>query len=248
MNKTFALGALSGVAALGLAAPIAVHLVGAATPDSPSTPVSIVRDVVFGHPPSRVEDIQKMIDRDQAILENIDEIASVVTSATQTRKAALTAALSITDDTQRAEAVKAANDAFHASLKAAVEANPELKDALPFGGKRMGHGFGVMRRGPAPEMLAEKLGMTADELKAALESGKTLEEIVEEKGVELPRFQKFKIRLDGFLEEKLGMSAEELKAELDSGKTIEQIAEEKGVELPARPMMKVRAESTTSAQ
>ncbi len=231
MNKTFTLGALTGVAALALAVPVAVQLTSAATGSSSS-----IADVVFQRPPSSQEDIQAMIDRDEAVLANIDSMVTVFKSATQAHLASLNAAVSLTDDAARQAAVKTANTEFRTTIQTAVEANPALKDALPFGGKMLGHGF--RHRGPAPEMLAEKLGMTPEELKAAVESGKTIEQLAEEKGVELPRLETFKIRLDGFLEEKLGMTAEELKTELESGKTIEQIAEEKGVELPAPPMFR----------
>jgi hypothetical protein len=60
----------------------------------------------------------------------------------------------------------------------------------PFGGTcgGVGGGFGMGGfgyRGTIPSRLAEELGMTLDELSAALAEGKTVAEIAEEQGVEL---------------------------------------------------------------
>ncbi len=249
MNKKFMLGALSGVSALAIGFPLAAQVAGAQSASGADIPA--IEDRLFARPALTDDQLQKMIAGDQAILDNLDELVSAIRSATQAHKDALTAALSITDEDNRQEAVRAAMDARRDVIKGFMEANPELKDALPFGGER-GHG-----RGPGPEKLAEKLGMTADELKAAIDGGQTIEQIAAEKGIELPARPMMGMmggrgghggHMGGRLAEKLGMTPEALKAELDSGKTIEQIAEEKGVTLPKRPMFKAHFDGAFDAE
>ncbi len=127
-----------------------------------------------------------MIDRDGKFLANADSMLSILKSATQKHKDALTAAAALTDSTARKDAVKKAQDDFRATIQAAIEANPDLKGVMmPFGGMGMGHD-GMMKGGFGKEGIAQKLGMTPDELKAALDSGKTIEQIAQEKGVTLP--------------------------------------------------------------
>lgn len=177
MNKTFALGAVTGISALALAFPVLAQVpAGTATGDD-----------VAGTPPpfemrmrkeATVENVQEMIDRHQAFLDNIDTLVTAQKASTQALIADLQAALALTDDDARQEAVKAAHEEFRASMEATLAEHPELKAVMPFGGK---HGHG-----PKGGMLAEKLGMTPEELKAEIEAGKTIEEIAEEKGVELP--------------------------------------------------------------
>lgn len=240
MNKKFMLGALSGVSALAIGFPVLAQVAGAQTVSG--TDVPAFENRLFVRPALTDEQLQKMIARDQAVLDNLDELASSILSATQAHKDALTAALTIADEDARKEAVRDAEEARRESMKAFMEANPDLKGAMPFGGP---HG-----RGPGPEMLAEKLGMTADELKAELDSGKTIEQIAEEKGVDLPARPMGGHRgaMGGMLAEKLGMTPDELKAELASGKTIEQIAEQKGVTLPERPIFKARFGNAFNAE
>ena len=55
------------------------------------------------------------------------------------------------------------------------------------GGPGDGHGFGF--RGPELEAAAKGLNMTTDELTAALQSGKTLEQLANEAGVDLQDVQ-----------------------------------------------------------
>ncbi len=91
-----------------------------------------------------------------------------------------------------------------------------------------------VNQGQRLERAAEMLGMSAEELQAMIDEGKTIKEIAEELGVELPRRPGQGQRLERAAE-MLGMSAEELQAMIDEGKTIKEIAEELGVELPRRP-------------
>lgn len=231
MKKTFALGALSGVTALVIGFPLVAQIAGAQS--APGASLSTVEDRQFARPPLTDEAIQDMIKGDQALLDSLDEITSTVRTATQAHKDALTAALTISDQESRGDAVRAAMDARRDALKAIIDAHPDLKGAMPFGGRGPGHG-----RGPDPEMLADKLGMSVDDLKSAIEAGQSIEQIAAEKGVELParRMMGGHGRMGGRIADKLGMTADELTAALDSGKTIEQIAEEKGVTLPERPV------------
>lgn len=80
------------------------------------------------------------------------------------------------------------------------------------------------------EALAGKLGMTLEELQAALNSGQTVQELADAAGVELPQ----RVARGGRLAELLGMTPEELKAALDSGQTVQELADAAGVELPRR--------------
>jgi len=89
------------------------------------------------------------------------------------------------------------------------------------------------------EAAAKALGMTTDELTSALESGKTLEQLATEKGVDIETVQDAiraarPLRL-GSVEleaaaKALGMTTDELTAALQGGKTLEQVAADKGVD------------------
>lgn len=206
-NKTFALGAIAGISSVALAVPVLAQISSAqdtgTSTGTTSTTSAIAATTKVGAktwmkrgPDTTVAGIQTRIDHDSAFLTNIDAMIAIQKSATQTHKAALTAALSITDDTQRAAAVKAADEAERSSIETAVQANASLKDLMPFGGMGRpgfggGHG-GMMKRGPGGADLAAKLGMTEAGLKTALEGGKTIEQIATEKGVTLPARPDFK--------------------------------------------------------
>ena len=90
------------------------------------------------------------------------------------------------------------------------------------------------------EAAAKVLGMTADELSTALQSGKTLEQLATEKGVDIQTVREAiqavrPLRL-GSTElaaaaKALGMTNDELTTAIQSGKTLAQIATDKGVDL-----------------
>jgi hypothetical protein len=188
MKKSFTLGAVSGISALAIAFPVIAQIAGAqssAAAVSARKPGFASRPGLHGErAPLSQEDVHAMIEHDNAFLLNVDAFVAIQKEAIQSHRIALEAAADIEDETARNEAVKTAHEAMRATIEAAVEANPELKSAMmPFGHRGPGkHGKGETMRGH----LAEKLGMTEDELKAAIESGKTPEEIAEEKGVTLP--------------------------------------------------------------
>jgi hypothetical protein len=143
---------------------------------------------------------------DGAHLAVMDAMTAAHKTALQARKDALDAAASLADDTARQEAVQKAQETFRSAMesvqqsdamKTAMEAMQESCGGEGFGFKRGGMGMGMgmfgggekgqfQMRGNAPADLAEKLGLTADELQAALESGKTIQQIAEEHGVTLP--------------------------------------------------------------
>jgi len=186
MKNKFMLGAVSGIAALTAAVPLLAQVTNAQTPaDTPSAPDPSL--TAQAKAPLTVEQIQQMITHDDAFLANIDAAVTVQKAATQAHRDALASAATITDDTTRQEAVRKANEAYRTAIQDAIAAHPDLKEALRFG-PMGGHGFGEHgRRGRhGPEDLAQKLGMTVDELKSELDSGKTIEEIAQEKGVDLP--------------------------------------------------------------
>ncbi|RPI90381.1 MAG: hypothetical protein EHM40_18515 [Chloroflexi bacterium] len=113
-----------------------------------------------------------------------------------------------------------------------------LQGPGPGGGERGWMG------GPGLDAAAEVLGMTTDELRTALQSGKTLEQVAEEQGVEFADVQAAMPAARGGDEvrrpmggpgveaaaQALGLTTDELTAALKEGKTLEQVAEEAGVD------------------
>jgi uncharacterized protein YidB (DUF937 family) len=90
------------------------------------------------------------------------------------------------------------------------------------------------------EAAAKALGMTTDELSTALQSGKTLEQLATEKGVDIQTVRDAiqavrplrlgSVELDAAAKA-LGMTSDELTTALQSGKTLDQLATDKGVDL-----------------
>ncbi len=203
MNK-FTLGAIAGATSLALAVPMLVQISSAATGDQTSSAGLKTRPVAT--PPSQAC-VLALVQRDGEFLSTIDAMIAEQKTATQTHKDALTAAAALTDEKARQDAVKKADDALRASMEAARKAQGDPKtqmdalktacgDSMPMmgmggpmggdfhGGPRGGKMGQMMGRGQ--DMLAQKLGMTADELKTALASGKTIQDIAKEKGITLP--------------------------------------------------------------
>ncbi len=88
-----------------------------------------------------------------------------------------------------------------------------LTVAVPFGELADAAGIELPTRGirgRIGEQMAEKLGMSVDELKEALDSGKTIQELADEAGVELPS----RAQIGEKVAEKLGMTVEELQEAL----------------------------------
>lgn len=187
MKNKFLLGAVSGITALTAAVPLLAQVTNAQTPASTPPTSSDPSLTAHANAPLTADQIKDMVTHDDAFLANIDAAVSVEKTAIQAHRYALASAATITDDTTRQEAVQKANEAYRTAIHDAVSAHPDLKEALRFG-LMGGHGFGEHgRRGHhGPEDLAQKLGMTVDELKSELDSGKTIEEIAQEKGVDLP--------------------------------------------------------------
>ena len=116
------------------------------------------------------------------------------------------------------------------------------QDSTPLSGLGDGHGprGGHGLEGAELEAAAKALGMTTDELTSALQSGKTLEQIAADKGVDFQMVQDAiqavrPLRL-GTTEldaaaKALGMTTDELTAALKAGKTLEQVATDKGVDI-----------------
>lgn len=187
--KKFTLGVVAGMSSLALAVPVIAQVAGAASGDEID---------VDSLPIASQECTQAMADMASAHLDVFDQLQSQRKSQMEAHRDALVAAAQITDDEQRAEALKAArkdmrpdgqmqeNETIMAAMEAVRTAcGDTLKFAGGFGGPGFGHGH-MERRMFIKGNLAENLGMTEEELRAELESGKTPEEIAEEKGVELP--------------------------------------------------------------
>lgn len=84
--------------------------------------------------------------------------------------------------------------------------------------------------------IAEKLGMTREELREELSQGKSMMEIARERGVELMFSSRWihEEKRALFLQnmaDRIGIPVEELRQELSSGKSLLDIAEERGVRL-----------------
>jgi hypothetical protein len=190
--KKFTLGVVSGMSSLALAVPVFAQITNAASGDQTSS-------ASFRTTPTQAC-VQAMANLEGAQLSNIDAEAAARKSAMQAHRDALVAAASITDDTQRAAALKAAEEALRTAMKPAQGTQSDaVKTAMDavrtacgntmmpmrgFGGP--GGGAMFERKMFDPTALATKLGMTADELKTELDSGKTLQDIATEKGVTLP--------------------------------------------------------------
>lgn len=92
---------------------------------------------------------------------------------------------------EQKEAFKAAFESGDEDAIKALKEELGLKDHKAFGknggthGKHSGKGNWSFDKGEYLAKFAEKLGMTEDGLQAALDSGKTIQEIAEEQGVEL---------------------------------------------------------------
>jgi hypothetical protein len=169
--KSFPLGVVAGLGTAAVAIPL---FVGAASSDA-----VIGTDRMM--PSLTQEHVQSMVQRDQAVLTNIDAAIAVQKDAIRARMSALTSAAAMTDDTQRQQAVKAAHDAYHTTIQDALAANPDLEAALHLGGFGGKHGG---RHGPGH--LAAKLNLTQAELKAKLDAGEAIEDIAKQQGVDLP--------------------------------------------------------------
>ncbi|MBN1264200.1 MAG: hypothetical protein JXA25_01815 [Anaerolineales bacterium] len=93
--------------------------------------------------------------------------------------------------------------------------------------------------------LAEQLGMTVEELQAALEDGSTVHDLAEAAGIEVPMWGEDWMNgsrngtgsagtgIGDRMPELLGMTAEELEAEIAAGNTIHDLFESAGLEFPA---------------
>lgn len=179
MNK-FTLGIVAGIGSLAVAIPILAQVSSAASTSS-------IADMMKTRPPLTQEAVQAMVQHDTDFLTNIDAVVQEAKKVIQAHKDALTAAATLSDETQRQAAIQKAQEDMRAAIQAALTAHPEWKSAMmpmAFGGHKMGHGPKGMKHDPAA--LAEKLGMTAEELKTALEGGKTIQDLATEKGITLP--------------------------------------------------------------
>ncbi|MBP9774168.1 MAG: hypothetical protein KBD00_06135 [Candidatus Peribacteraceae bacterium] len=185
MKNKFTLGVIAGMSSLALAVPLFAQVSSAATTTASTPSTTSMRIGMFKHTPLTQQQVTDMAAKDGLFLSNIDAMVTVQKSVVATHQSALTAAAAITDETQRMTAVKKAQSDMRTAIDAAITANPNLKHAMmPFGHGGGHKGFGHGGMGKAN--IATKLGMTDVELKAAFDSGKTIEQIATEKGVTLP--------------------------------------------------------------
>jgi hypothetical protein len=110
--KKYILGLIVGASSLGLAIPLFVQAASSSSGSTTSKPASF-------NPTQAC--VQAMAARDENRLSNFDVVMQAEKTALQTRKNALTAAAAITDDVQRKDAVKKANDDFRAAMKTVMD-------------------------------------------------------------------------------------------------------------------------------
>jgi hypothetical protein len=170
------------MSSLALAVPVVAQIASAQTATSTDATTSASADATRVRPEFKRPTLQEMIDNDTKLLENVDTVVASLKTATQAHKNALTAAQSLTG-TAQTDAIKKAQEEFHAAMEATMKASG-IKGFPMFGGPHGGPGRGGMMKMKFD--LATKLGMTETELKAAIDSGKTIEQIATEKGVTLP--------------------------------------------------------------
>lgn len=181
MNK-FTLGMVAGMSTLTLAVPVLAQLSLAADETAPANALV----------PSQAC-VEAMVALEDQHLANFDQHIAAQKTRIQERRDALATIADIADDSTREEALKQLRDDLKSSRED-MQPSDEMKAAMDAvrtacGDAFRGHGpmgFDSDPRGPRGGMLAEKLGMTEEELKSALDSGKTIEEIAAEKGIELP--------------------------------------------------------------
>jgi hypothetical protein len=177
MKKSFLYGTISGMSALALAVPLLAQVSSAASSAANAIPADL--------PAPSQACVEALVAADDAFLARIDAQTEARKAAMQAHRDALAHAAAIADDEQRKAAVQAAHQDMRTAMEASRPADEEgsVMDAVKEACGDSMHGFGMKlhmggdmmvfrHHGPAPEMLAEKLGMTADELKAALEAGK----------------------------------------------------------------------------
>lgn len=141
--KKYILGLIVGASSLGLAIPIFVQAASSSSGSTTSKPASF-------NPTQAC--VQALAARDQAKLTTMDSLLQARKSALQSRKDALTAAAAITDDVQRKDAVKKANDDFRAAMKTIMDqtktAQQTTMDTIRTACGRGGGIFGAKGMGP----------------------------------------------------------------------------------------------------
>lgn len=187
MNK-FRLGIITGMSSLVVAVPLLA--VGANAQSASSTDTTQIV-------PTQ-QCVETLASIEQMRLDQFDLMNTKRKEAMQSRLNQLKAAAVISDDTARKDALAAIRDSIK-DTRDDLEPSDEMKTAMEAVKAACGDTFrmrvdGFKDRHPvmgkmmdkAPAFIADKLGMTADELKAALDSGKTIKDIAEEKGIDLP--------------------------------------------------------------
>jgi hypothetical protein len=143
--KKFAMGAIAGASALALSVPIALQLASAASSDGTSSSVTGAKS----RPVPTQACVQEMASRDDHFLQTVDAMIAAQKAATLEHKNALIAAAQLTDDTQRMEALKAAEEKFRTAMKTVMEANKPADDGTTTSacGNMMKHGGMMMMHG-----------------------------------------------------------------------------------------------------
>lgn len=193
MNK-FRLGIITGMSSIIIAVPVISQVAGA------QSSTASTRTTASSHVAPTQACVLAMTTVDELRLKNFDTEMAAHKQQLQTRVSTLKSAAALTDDAAREDALKQMREDMqksHDTMKDSV--NPEIKTAMDAVRKACGDSFmqdhgqkkgprmmGSMKKDPA--FMANKLNMTADELKAALDSGKTIKDLATEKGIDLPDF------------------------------------------------------------
>lgn len=151
--KKFTIGAVSGVSALALAFPLFASAQSAPSANDAARPV-----------PSQVC-VQALAAQESTMIANMDSMTAARKAAMQAHQTALSAAASITDDAQRQDALKKANEDMRAAMKTGMDANKEtvksgmdaVKTACGNGGFHLSFGMGGFR-GPMHGKMMKHFG------------------------------------------------------------------------------------------
>ena len=189
--KKFTYGVIAGMSSLALAVPLFAQVGSAATNSSAA-------DAVKARPIPSQACVTALAAQEGTMISKIDSMMASHKTILQAHQTALTAAAGIADDTARQAALQKAHEQMRTAMQAAKPSTDEMTaakealqaacgDTMPFHGMGMGLGFEMKHGGKrGPGDLAAKLGLTEDQLRTELDSGKTIQEIATEHGITLP--------------------------------------------------------------
>jgi len=150
--KKFTTGVIVGISSVAVAIPVLAQLASAASGDTSSAASSFAKT----RPVPTQACIEAMAAQDTNFLAHIDATIAAQKAATQAHKDALLAAASITDNTERAAALKKANEDFRTAMKNAMGSQADIKASMDALKAACGNGMGF--GGPGMMMFGGPVG------------------------------------------------------------------------------------------